>query len=205
MRQGILPAPFQQEFEISAGTQDFTCTFKGAQRQFDWVEISIVYDKSYQHSTIYGSYDLELAARLIKTVKFENTSSTYSLTGKLSYDMEKDDEKFLLYKMLVAFACNCCSSAPLSQYKNNPIYQEITEEDEFGGTNKDDRIYIDIQRSKGYTDESEKINRDDSGLALTITLKKAAAKKLRYRIIGWSQGEYWYILSNKGFIMSQKL
>ena len=148
MRQGILPAPFQKEFEISAGTQDFTCTFKGAQRQFDWVEISIVYDKSCQHSTIYGSYDLELAARLIKTVKFENTSSTSSLTGKFSYDMEKDDEKFLLYKMLVAFACNCCSSALLSRYRNNPIYQEITEEDEFGGTNKDDPFILICKEAK---------------------------------------------------------
>ena len=142
LRQGVLPAPFQQEFEISAGTQDFTCTFKGAQRQFDWIEISIVYDKSYQHSTIYDSYDLELVARLIKTVKFENASSTYSLTGKLSYDMEKDDEKFLLYKMLVVFACNGCSSTPLSQYKNNPIYQEITEEFDFGRTNKDMIAFI---------------------------------------------------------------
>ena len=30
-RQGVLPAPFQQEFGKSARTQDFTCTFKGAQ------------------------------------------------------------------------------------------------------------------------------------------------------------------------------
>ena len=92
----------------------------------------------------------------------------------------------------------------MSQYKNNPIYQEITKEYDFGRANKDDRIYIDMRRSKGYTDELEKINRDDSGLALTVTLKKAAAKKLRYRIVGWSQGEYWYILSNKGYIMSYK-
>ena len=61
-----------------------------------------------------------------------------------------------------------------------------------------------MRRRKGYTDELEKINRDDSELALTITFKKAAAKKLRYRIVGWSQGEYWYILSNKGYIMSYK-
>ena len=47
--------------------------------------------------------------------------------------------------MLVAFACNGCSSASLSQYKNNPIYQEIAEEYDFGGTNKDDRIYIDMR------------------------------------------------------------
>ena len=63
---------------------------------------------------------------------------------------------------------------------------------------------IAFRRSKGYTDKLEKINRDDSGLALTITFKKAAAKKLRCRTVGWSQGEYWYILSNKGFIMSYK-
>ena len=85
LRQGVLPSPYQQLFEVNTGTQDFTCTFKGAQRQFDWLEISIVYDKSCQLSTIYDSYDLELAAKLIKTVKFENTSMTYSLTGKLFY------------------------------------------------------------------------------------------------------------------------
>ena len=68
------------------------------QRQFDWLEILIVYDKSYQHTTIYDSYDLELAAKLIKSIKFENTSSTYSLTGKLSYDLEKEEEKFYYIK-----------------------------------------------------------------------------------------------------------
>ena len=61
-----------------------------------------------------------------------------------------------------------------------------------------------MRRSKGYTDELEKINRDDSGIALTISLKATAAKKLRYRITGWSQDEYWYLLSNRGYIMSYK-
>ena len=175
LRQWVLPSPYQQVFEVNTGTQDFTCTFKGAQRQFHWLEISIVYDKSYQHTTIYDSYDLELAAKLIKTIKFENSSSTYSLTGKLSYDLKREDEKFLLYKMLLAQSCDGCSSAPLTQYKNNPIYQEITEEDKFADNERDDRIYIDMRRSKGYTDKLEKINRDDSGIALTISLKEAAA------------------------------
>ena len=105
LKQGVLPAPFQQEFEVNTGTQDFTCTFKGAQRQFDWLERLIVYDNSYQHSTIYDSYDGELAAKLIKTIKSENTSSTYSLTKKLSYDLEKEEDKYQLYSMLAAFTC----------------------------------------------------------------------------------------------------
>ena len=189
---------------MSTGTQHFTCTFKGAQRQIDWLEISIVHDNSYHHSTIYDSYDVELAAKLIKTIKFENASSTYSLTGKSSYDLEKGDDKYQLYCILVAFTCAECSSAPLAQYINNPIYWKLTKEDEFTNATRDDRIYVDMPRSKGYTDELEKINRDDSLLALAINLKAAATSKLRYRITGWSQGKYWYLLSNRGYIMSYK-
>ena len=155
------------------------------QRQFDWLEILIVYDKSYQHATISDSYDLELAAKLIKIIKFENISTTYSLTGKLSYDLEREDDKNMLYKMLVAHSCDRCSSAPLTQYKNNQIYQEITEEDKFTDNERDHRIYIDMRRSKGYTDELKKINCDDSGIALTINLIAAAAKKLRFRMAGF--------------------
>ena len=47
---------------------------------------------------LYDSYDLELAAKLINTIKFENTSTTYSFTGKLSYDLEREDDKNMLYK-----------------------------------------------------------------------------------------------------------
>ena len=204
LRQGVLPAPFQQEFEINTGTQDFTCQFKGAQRQMDWIEISIVYDKSYHHETIYDSYDVELAPKLIKSVKFENAGTTYSLTGKTEYNLEKEDGKIQLYAMLPSFVCGGYSSAPLTQYINNPIYQEMTSEDEYASNTRDDLLYIDLRRSKGYTDELEKIYRDDSLLALTITLKKPAEKKLRYRITAWSQGEYWYALSNKGYIMTYK-
>ena len=189
---------------MKIGTQDFACTFKGAQRQFDWIEISIVYDDSYQHTTVYDSYDLEVAAKLIKTIKFENPSSTYSLTGKLTYDLTKDEDKYQLYCMLAAFTCGGCSSALLMQNINNPVFQELTDEDEYTHQKRDDRIYIDIQRSKGYTAELEKINRDDSQLALMISLKDAAKSKLRYRITEWAQGEYWYLLSNRYYIMSYK-
>ena len=106
--------------------------------------------------------------------------------------------------MLAAYNCNGCSSAPLSQYINNEIYQEMPDEDKFADNERDDRIYIDMRRSKGYKDELEKINRDDSGVALHIKLKEAAAKKLRIRRTSFSQAEYWYVLSNKGYVMSYK-
>ena len=169
----------------------FTYTFKGTQRQFDWLDISVVYDKSYQHTTICDSYDLKHASKLIQTIKFENTTTTYSLTGKLSNDFEKDDDKNILYKMFIAKQCNGSSTAPLTQYENNEIYQEITTDDDYTTNNTDDRIWINMRRSKAYTDELEKINRDDSGLAVIIGFKEAAAIKLRLQITGYSQGEYW--------------
>ena len=68
---GVFPAPYQQFFEVNKGIQSLEVTFKGAQRQFEWLEISLVYDKSYQHLTIYGSYDLELAAKMIQSIKLK--------------------------------------------------------------------------------------------------------------------------------------
>ena len=50
-----------------------------------------------------------------------------------------------------------------------------------------------MRRSKGYTDELEKISCDDSGIPLTIKLEKACTTKLCYRITGFSQAEYWYL------------
>ena len=71
------------------------------QRQFEWLEISLIYDKAYQHLTIYDSHDLTLATELIQSIKFENTRSTYSWTGKLEYDYKNHDEKTMLYKILL--------------------------------------------------------------------------------------------------------
>ena len=120
--------------------------------------------------------DIELAAKSIQSIKFENTSSTYSLTGKLLFDLEREEDKHVIYKMFVALVCDGCSSAPLTQYKNNDIYQDLITEYDYFGSECDERIYIDMRRSKGYNDELEKINRDDGGIALNIKLKKAAAK-----------------------------
>ena len=155
LRMGVLPNPYQQTFEINAGSQSFAVDFLGASRQFDWPEIPLIYDKSYQHETVYDSYAVELTAHLIQSVKFQNASKVYTLTGKV-YNINNKDEKFLLYKMFVAYQCNDCTFAPLTEYKNNEVYQNMTDEYEYRGQTKDDRIYIDMRRSKSNTDELKK-------------------------------------------------
>ena len=98
---GVLPPPYQQLFEINKGTQSITVTFKGAQRQVQWLEISLIYDKSFQYLTTYDSYDLELATKLIEKIKFQNTTSTYILMGIIEYNQGNYEEKKSLYQMFV--------------------------------------------------------------------------------------------------------
>ena len=104
----------------------------------------------------------------------------------------------MLYKMFLTYHCKGCSTAPLTQYKNNQIYQDIMPE-EYRGNSRDDRICIDMRRSQGYTDE---VTRNDSGLAVVVNLKDVAQRKMRLRITGFSQSEYWYAFLNKGYIMT---
>lgn len=40
---------------MQVGSQEFTIDFKGYDRQFDWLGISLVYDKSDKHLIIYVS------------------------------------------------------------------------------------------------------------------------------------------------------
>ena len=59
-----------------------------------------------------------------------------------------------------------------------------------------------MRRIQGYTDELDKLTRDDSGLAVVINLKEEAKQKMRLRITGFSQAEFWYALSDKGYKMT---
>ena len=61
-----------------------------------------------------------------------------------------------------------------------------------------------MRRSKGYTDELEKLTRDDGGVNLSIKLKAAATKKMKLIVIAYSQSEYWYANTNEGYIMTYK-
>ena len=91
--------------------------------------------------------------------------------------------------MFVAYYCEGCSAAPLTQYKNNKIKQELAKEKDYFGDISDEILYIDMRRSKGNTNELEKLAHSDGGVTFTIQLKQAAVKKMRLRVIAYSQTE----------------
>ena len=117
---------------MNVGTKTININVQGANRQFAWLEISLVYDKSDQHQTIYDSYDTEVETTKIQSLTLENTSSTYSLTGWLEYNSDNEDGKHWQYAMFVVYQCGpSCSTAPLTEYANNEIYQELPKERNF--------------------------------------------------------------------------
>ena len=134
----------------------------------------------------------------------ENAISIYSITGTLEYNINNEDDKHTLYSMFVAYNCNGCSAALITQYRNNEIFQEITKEKDYFKSSSDEKLYINMGRSKGYTDELENLTRGDSDVSLTVKLKAVTRKRLRLKIIGYSQSEYFYITSRQVQIMSFK-
>ena len=58
--------------------------------------------------------------------------------------------------------------------------------------------------SSEYTNEAEKLERNDSKINLSILLKAVATRKPRLRVWTYSVGEYLYILSRNGLTLRNR-
>ena len=99
-----------------------------------------MHDKSDQHATIYDSYNSEIAAKTIKSIKLSNFTEIYNLTNEKKYIINNLTQKTLLHKQFVVWSCNGSSVAPLLDYINNPIYQELIDKGDYNEVKSDERI-----------------------------------------------------------------
>ena len=203
LRTGIQKTPYQKSYELIAGAQSRTINFNNALKQFSFLEISLVYDRSDKHLSIYDSYNADVASTQIKSIKLQNASNTYSEFNTVKFDLEDEEDRYTLYNAFVAFVTEGSGIVAESEYMNNEVRQELPNRNTYF-TDSDERVYIDIRHSKGFTGELERVNRDDSDLTVTVDLKAAATKKMRLRITGYFQGEYNYMMSSNGRIMNYK-
>ena len=60
---------------------------------------------------------------MIKSVKLQNFTEIYSLTNEKKYSIHNTTQKLLLYKQFVAWSCDTCSLAPLTNNTHSPVYQ----------------------------------------------------------------------------------
>ena len=103
---------------------------------------------------------------------------------KKKYDINNLTQKYLLYKKFVSWSCNGTSVALLTDYINNPIYQDPIDEDDYFENASNERVYMDLRASSEYTNEAEKLDRNYSKISLSILLKFAATKKDKIKGLG---------------------
>ena len=86
----------------------------------------------------------EITAQVIKSLKLLNFTEIYSLTNekKYIYDADNLTQRHLLYKQFLVLNCNSSSVAPFTEYMNNPIFQELPDEDKYFSLTNDDRVGI---------------------------------------------------------------
>lgn len=201
---GIIKTLYQKTYEKQIGSQEFTVDFKESDRQFDWLEVSLVYDKSDKHLIIYDSYNGECVVQKIESVELANISKAYSVTNTINIDTPNDTQKHMLWKQFVAWNCNGYSAVLISDYINNPTFQELPVEKDYFGNDSEERVYIEFRDSLGYTNEIEKPSRNDSKLTLTIELKSALTKKMMLRVWRYTNNEYLYMLADGGLTLKYK-
>ena len=97
LRTEIKMNPYQQSFENNVGLQSLVVNFVGANRQFAFLELSLVYNKSNQHKPIYDSYKVKVATQKVKSSKIGNVLSTYARTNEIKYDVDVEDDAYWLY------------------------------------------------------------------------------------------------------------
>ena len=95
LRMGAQETPIQKTYEINTGSDSLNVEFLGSNRQFNWIEISIVPEKSDKHTTIYDSYNREFASQAIKTLQLTKFTEIYSLTNKNKIQHQQLDTKTL--------------------------------------------------------------------------------------------------------------
>ena len=202
-RTGIQPTPYQQSYEMVRRSQSRTVNFEASARQFSFLEFSLVYDSSEQHKSIYDSYNAEVAAVQISSIKLENASDTYSEFNTIKFDLTDEHDRYILYSAFTAWICKGSSIAPLTDYAHNIIYQKRLRQEKYL-TDSGEKVYIDLRRGKGHTSEFERVNHDNSDLTITVELKVPTTKKMRLHVTGYYQGEYMYMLGKDGLIMNYK-
>ena len=81
----------------------------------------------------------------------------------------------------------------VTDFISNPIAQELKKENEYFRNKFDERLYVNLRPSHGYTDELEKPARNDSKMTITLETKTSLTKKMRLRVWGYTNGEYIYL------------
>ena len=114
---------------------------------------------------------------MYSTLKFKiYVRNTYSIANKVEFDIIKSADKHKLYKQFVAWCCNGCFAASLTEYLNILIFYELLSENTYFSSS-DTELCIDMTDRMGYMNKLDKLGWVNSNLTPQIYLKNAPSKK----------------------------
>ena len=112
LRMGVRKTLIQKTYEVSIGCDSISVNFLGPNREFDWLEISFVYDKSNKQGTIYDNYNVEFAAKYIKSFKLINFTEIYSLTKEEKFNIDNPTQNICCISNLLPEAVTVATRLP---------------------------------------------------------------------------------------------
>ena len=89
-RTGLQKSLLKKSYELASGLQFYARIFEAAHKQIDWLEISLVLD-----TTMFDSYNAELASTILDKVKVENITNIYNVANDLEFDLTNKDQKLI--------------------------------------------------------------------------------------------------------------
>ena len=93
LRTGIKKTHYQKTYKLIVGAQTRTITFESSNKQFSFLAISLVFDSSHQHKSVYDSYNAKVAAAAVSSIRLENASDTYSEFNTVKFDLTDEHDK----------------------------------------------------------------------------------------------------------------
>ena len=71
------------------------------------------------------SYNREILSIKIDSIKLENANHYYSISNEIKFDLNNENDKFLLYCQFSVWYCSACSVGSPIDYANNKVYREL--------------------------------------------------------------------------------
>ena len=76
---------------------------------------------------------------MIRKIELSNISDAYSAKNMMKFDISNDTQKHLLFKQYAVWYCNNYTAAPIFDYTNNPMFQELLLKSDYFGTKSDEK------------------------------------------------------------------
>ena len=151
-------------YTMSVGEQEVTCDFIGNPNQYNWLKITVQDRNNHVHASVYDSYGSDTASNSIEKITLSNYSVGEGYETKI-IDFTDYYDRYESYKNFIAYRCSGSSLLGPVQYKDSNLIKHQPNENIYV-TTTGYPVFIDLRKSKGYTNLEERADRSDEQLRI---------------------------------------